>query len=196
MSHILRMVLPTLVGMALILIPFRWCTYRKEDPETYGLSWRFEKRALVECLIITACVLVPLTYVSINWPYEELPRSSGFFRTVDIASAGIAAAFIEEVFFRGWIHPLLRKRISALPAIVITSALFASSHIFVAQSPFLIAVFFPGCIMGFLRERHGNISTSTLFHGLSNIWAVWFAPLVWPKFDTILPILLAVLGLR
>lgn len=194
MSHILKLVIPTLVGVALMLIPFQWCTYKKEDPETYGLSWRFKKRALVECLVVTACVLIPLTYVSVNWPYEELPRSSGFLRTIDIASAGLAAAFIEEVFFRGWIHPLLRKRISALPTIVITSALFACSHIFVARTPFLIAVFFPGCIMGFLRERHGNISTSTLFHGLSNIWAVWFAPLVWPKFDTILPILLALFG--
>ena len=92
MSHLLRLILPTLVGAALVLIPFRWCAYRKEDPVTYGLSWRFEKRALFECLFITACVLIPLTYVSINWPYEELPRSSSFFRTVDIASAGLAAA--------------------------------------------------------------------------------------------------------
>ena len=194
MLHILKIVLPTLVGAALVLFPFRWCSSRGESPEEYGLSWKLKRRALVECLVLTACVLAPLTYVSVNWPYEQLPRSSTLFRTIDIASAGLAAAFIEEIFFRGWVQPMFRKRINAVPAIVITSALFALSHVFVTQSPFLVAVFFPGCIMGFLRERHGNISTSTLFHGLSNVWAVWFAPLIWPKFDTILPILLTLLG--
>jgi membrane protease YdiL (CAAX protease family) len=56
----------------------------------------------------------------------------------------------------------------------------------VARSLFLFAVFFPGCIMGFLRERHGNIATSTLFHGIANMWAIWFAPLKWPSLTWIL----------
>lgn len=169
----------------LIYIPFLWCRYRREDPLDYGLSWKLEQKKVVECLIVTVAVLLPLTAIAINWPLERLPRQSGLWRTLDIGAAGLAAAIIEEIFFRGWVQPLFRKRFGALISISLTSALFALAHIFVAQTAFLFAVFFPGFIMGLLRERHGNISTSTIFHGLCNIWAIWFAPLKWPSLEWI-----------
>ena len=182
---ILRNAIPTLAGLVLIYTPFLWCRYRHENPLDYGLSWKMEKRPLVECLIVIAVVLIPLTVVSMNWPFEQLPRHSGWKRTLDIGAAGIAAAIIEEIFFRGWMLPLFRRRFGAFLSISFTSAIFALSHIFVAQSPFLVAVFFPGFIMGVLRERHGNIATSTLFHAVCNVWAIWFAPLRWPSFQWI-----------
>jgi membrane protease YdiL (CAAX protease family) len=77
-------------------------------------------------------------------------------------------------------QPLFRKKFSAILSIIFTSAIFACSHVFVARAPFIFAVFFPGMIMGFLRERHGNISTSTLFHAAGNIWAIWFVPAHFP----------------
>ena len=163
--------------------PFIWCRYRREDPASYGLSWKFTPKSFRECLIVTTLVLIPLTIVAIHWPVESLPRHSSLYRTLNIGAAGLAAAFIEEIFYRGWVQPLFRKRFSAFWSIVMTSSIFAMSHVFVAQMPFLFAVFFPGCIMGFLRERHGNIATSTLFHGLANIWAIWFAPLQWPSWE-------------
>jgi membrane protease YdiL (CAAX protease family) len=172
--------IPTLAGVALIGIPFLWCRVKREDPGSYGLYWKFERRSLIECLLITVVILLPLTIVSVNWPLESLPRHSNFSRSLYFATAGVSAAIIEEIFYRGWLLPLFRKRLSAFWAIALTSAIFAMSHIFVAQTPFLIAVFFPGCVMGFLRERHGNISTATLFHASGNIWAIWFAPMHWP----------------
>ncbi|MDR1917131.1 MAG: CPBP family intramembrane metalloprotease [Synergistaceae bacterium] len=141
---------------------------------------------MCECLIITAAVLTPLTFISVNWPMESLPRSSSLWRSLNLGASGVAAAIIEEIFYRGWIQPLFRKKFSALWSIAFTSAIFAMSHIFVARTPFLFAVFVPGCIMGFLRERHGNISTSTLFHAMGNLWAIWFAPLYWPSMDWII----------
>jgi membrane protease YdiL (CAAX protease family) len=181
MLNVLRSyVIPTIAGLAFMGVPFLWCRMRREDPESYGLSWRFETRSVVECLLVTAVILLPLTIVSIFWPLETLPRHSTLWRSLNLAAAGISAAIIEEIFFRGWLLPLFRKRLSPFWAIVLTSAIFALSHIFVAKTPFLFAVFFPGCVMGFLRERHGNISTSTLFHALGNLWAIWFAPLRWP----------------
>jgi membrane protease YdiL (CAAX protease family) len=97
-----------------------------------------------------------------------------------LALTGISAAIIEEIFFRGWIQPLCKKKFGAVLAILFTSAVFAAAHVFVARAAFIVAVFFPGCVMGFLRERHGNISTSTLFHATANIWAIWFVPLRFP----------------
>jgi membrane protease YdiL (CAAX protease family) len=125
-------------------------------------------------------VLLSLTFISINWPFEELPRYSSLGRTLNLGMGGVGAAVIEEIFYRGWIQQLFKKRFSVFWAVVFTSVIFALSHVFVTRTLFLIAVFFPGCLMGFLRERHGNIASSTLFHAVANVWAIWFAPLTWP----------------
>jgi membrane protease YdiL (CAAX protease family) len=183
MNFVLKYVIPTAAGLAFVYTPFLWCRYRRESPESYGLSWKLDKRSFLECLAVTAAVLAPLTVISLNWPAENLPRYSAAMRTLDLAASGLAAAVIEEIFFRGWVQPLFRKRLSVFFSVVFTSAIFASAHIFVAQTPFLFAVFFPGCIMGFLRERHGNIATPTIFHGMGNLWAIWFAPLYWPTME-------------
>jgi membrane protease YdiL (CAAX protease family) len=111
-----------------------------------------------------------------NWPAENLPRRSSLSRTVSFAVNGVSAAVIEEIFFRGWVQPLFRKKFGSILSIGFTSAIFAASHVFVASAPFMAAVFFPGAVMGFLRERHGNISTSTIFHVCGNLWAIWFMP--------------------
>lgn len=189
----MKMIIPTLVGMVFLYTPFLWCRYRHENPDLYGLSWRFDRRKTIECLLVTAIVLTPLTIISLHWPLEELPRHSTLGRTLNLVAAGLAAAIIEEVFYRGWVQPLLRRKLPAFWAIVVSSAIFAASHVFVARLPFLFAVFVPGCVMGFLRERHGNISTSTLFHFLGNMWAIWFAPLVWPNWPEIKQLLEALL---
>lgn len=168
-----------------MLVPFKWCERRGEDPDSYGLNWRIQRRQAVECAVATALILSALTLVSINWPYEQLPRHSTLGRTIDLALSGVGAAIIEEIFFRGWIYPLIRKKLSAWAAIVITSAIFAAAHIFVAQTIFLFAVFFPGVVMTIFRERHGNIGTATVFHACGNIWAIWFAPLVWPGSESL-----------
>jgi membrane protease YdiL (CAAX protease family) len=180
MFFILEKILPALVGAAFVYIPFIWCRFRREDPKLYGLSWQTQKPYFMECLILTTFILLALTVVSMNWPFEKLPRYSSFGRTFNLGLGGVSAAVIEEIFYRGWVQQLFKKRFSVFLSVVFTSAIFALSHVFVAQTLFLFAVFFPGCIMGLLRERHGNIGTSTLFHAVSNIWAIWFAPLVWP----------------
>lgn len=183
MPTALAHVLSAAAGLVFVCLPFAWCRLRRETPESYGLTWETGRRGLAECLAVTAIVLVPLTVISMRWPLEDLPRSSDIWRTLSLGASGVGAAIIEEIFFRGWLYPLARRRLPAMIAIPLTSAIFASAHIFVTRTLFLAAVFVPGCIMAGLRERHGNIGTSTLFHGLCNIWAVWFAPLVWPTVD-------------
>jgi membrane protease YdiL (CAAX protease family) len=165
-----------IAGVCLVYAPFLWCRLRREKPEDYGLSWKLSRRGTYECAALTFLVLVILTVIAVNWPGEYLPRRVAASRAFGIAINGVAAAVIEEIFFRGWVQPLFRKKFGAMTSIIFTSALFAMSHTFVAYAPFMFAVFFPGCIMGFLRERHGNISTCTLFHAVCNLWAIWFVP--------------------
>jgi membrane protease YdiL (CAAX protease family) len=140
---------------------------------------------MYECAAVTFVVLAALTAASVNWPGEHLPRRVAALAAAGSALNGAAAAVIEEIFFRGWIQPLFKKKFGAIMSVLCTSMVFAMSHMFVAYAPFIFAVFFPGCIMGFLRERHGNISTCTLFHAVCNLWAIWFVP-HFPTFEELM----------
>ena len=185
----LTVLISTLAGVALAVTPFLWCRRRGESPESYGLSWEFSRKGVFECAIVTAVILTALSVVSMNWPGEDLPRRVSFFRALSWAVNGVSAAIIEEVFFRGWVQPLFRRRLGVIASIVITSMIFASAHVFVARAFFIVAVFFPGCIMGALRERHGNISTATLFHAVANLWAIWFVPTRFPALGELFSII-------
>ncbi|MDR3164535.1 MAG: CPBP family intramembrane metalloprotease [Synergistaceae bacterium] len=176
LAALLKNILPAAVGIFFACFPFLWCRARGESPESYGLRLGVSRAGFYECAAVTFLILTTLTLVSINWPGEDLPRRVGLTRALKMASDGAGAALVEEIFFRGWLQPMLRKKFRAAAAVILTSVVFAAAHVFVAQVSFMIAVFFMGCVMCFLRERHGDIATATLFHAAGNIWAIWFVP--------------------
>ena len=167
------------IAAFLLYFPFVWCYLRHENPDEYGLNWKFTPSSFKEMAAVSFVTLFILTIVALYWPTENLPRHSPLPRTLNLMGAGIAAAFIEELFFRGWMQTLLRKRFRPIPAIACTSLIFALAHVIANPLIHSLAVFFPGLIMGFLRERHGNIASSTAFHAIANIWAIWFSPSIW-----------------
>ncbi len=149
---------------------------RERDNDDSPFKIIFDRRAIVQTLVITAFVLLLLTVVALAWPWDDLPHSRSFGVALKLIISGLAAAVAEEVFFRGWMQPMLRRRYSAIVSIVAVNLVFAPLHLIAA--PFLISLltFFPGLIMGWLRERYGNILPSIIFHFLGNVWAVWFFP--------------------
>jgi hypothetical protein len=90
----------------------------------------------------------------------------------------LVVALPEEVFFRGYVQgrlaPLFRRRIRVLGVdlgmhVVVASALFAIAHLVAIPAPFRLAVFFPGLLFGWLRERTGGVLAPTLMHAASNV---------------------------
>ena len=136
----------------------------------------FEKRAIAQTLIITAFTLSMLTAVALVWPWDDLPHRRPFDMVLKLIISGLAAAVAEEIFFRGWMHPTLRRRYSAAVSIVAVNLVFAPLHLIAAPYFISLLTFFPGLIMGWLRERYGNILPSIIFHFLGNVWAIWFFP--------------------
>ena len=136
----------------------------------------FDKRAILQTLVITAFTLLLLTAVALVWPWDDLPHRRPFDIVLKLMISGFAAAVAEEIFFRGWMQPTLRRRYSAAVSIVAVNLVFAPLHLIAA--PYLISLltFFPGLIMGWLRERYGNILPPIIFHFLGNVWAIWFFP--------------------
>lgn len=147
---------------------------RAEDVSPFRVV--FEKRAIFQTLVITVLILLLLTAVALVWPWDDLPHRRPFGMVLKLMISGFAAAVAEEIFFRGWMQPALRRRYSAAVSIVAVNLVFAPLHLIAA--PYLISLltFFPGLIMGWLREKYGNILPSIIFHFLGNVWAIWFFP--------------------
>ena len=147
---------------------------RAEDVSPFRVV--FDKRAILQTLVITAFTLLLLTAVALVWPWDDLPHRRPFDIVLKLMISGFAAAVAEEIFFRGWMQPALRRRYSAAVSIVAVNLVFAPLHLIAA--PYLISLltFFPGLIIGWLRERYGNILPSIIFHFLGNVWAIWFFP--------------------
>ena len=147
---------------------------RAEDVSPFRVV--FDKRAILQTLVITAFTLLLLTAVALVWPWDDLPHRRPFDIVLKLMISGFAAAVAEEIFFRGWMQPMLRKRYSATVSIVAVNLVFAPLHLIAAPYFISLLTFFPGLIMGWLRERYGNILPSIIFHFLGNVWAIWFFP--------------------
>jgi len=166
------------VALFMLYFPYVWCKIRDEDSSVYGLDWKVSKTSLRFTLQLSAIVLLLLTPVALCWPNTVIPHKRSAAVALNMIAAGLAAAVIEETFYRGWLQTLLKRKINIYSAVLIVNILFASSHLILApHNLWLLATFFPGLIMSFLREKFGNIVPSILFHFLGNLWAVWFFPL-------------------
>ncbi len=156
-------------------------------PESQGLSWSPLLKPVIVAAV--ACAIVFPFYIA---GYEAWARIMsdrpflGWSRLVPSAwwlvnlvfVQVVAVALPEEVFYRGWMQSRLssafsgRVRIFGVPIgwnVVITAALFALSHLVSVPAPFRLAVFFPGLLFGWLREKTGSVVAPVLFHAACNI---------------------------
>ncbi len=90
----------------------------------------------------------------------------------------IVVALPEEAFFRGWMLERLRLRwpparqLFGVPfgaAHVVSALLFAAIHLFAVPSAHRLAVFFPGLLFAWVRERGGHVGAAIACHALSNV---------------------------
>jgi len=107
--------------------------------------------------------------------YERIGRISerlfgSFMSPWGALAVGIAAGLSEETLFRGALQPRF--------GIVLTSLLFAVSHVQYGFSPATLIIFVIGLILGWLRKRSGLVACIAL-HALYNIVNLLMASL-WP----------------
>lgn len=131
---------------------------------------------LAETLFFTTVILLCLTAAAAVWPFEHLPRKVPLKRVLELAASGLFAAIAEEIFFRGWLQPLFRKKMGSLAAVTAVNLIFAPLHLIAIPHIISLAVFFPGIVMGLMKERYKTVWPSIVFHFLGNIWAIWYFP--------------------
>jgi hypothetical protein len=83
-----------------------------------------------------------------------------------VFSAVVLAPLAEELFFRGLLQSLLRRRFGPWPAVLTTAAVFAAVHYSTPQAvPALAAL---GIVLGYNYERTGRLFAPILLHAIFN----------------------------
>jgi uncharacterized protein len=106
-------------------------------------------------------------------PFDKLtdtPLSLAFFGAIAV----VLAPFFEELFFRGFIQPLLSRTLGTVAGILVTAALFGALHGFEYAWVWQYAVFITvaGAVFGWLRARTNSIIPSVVMHGCFNAVSV------------------------
>lgn len=180
MAHFILMnVIGFIAASFMLYFPYIWCRRRNETEESYGLKWFLTRRAKIDVIIALAVTLIPLTVIVMYMPrsWGGGLKTPSFWEAFNILGGGIAAAFIEETFFRGWLQTLTVRKFGAFTGIIIATALFAAVHLIAVRKAVRLLTFFPGLIMALLRHRNGSVMPGIIYHAVCNVWAVWFSPL-------------------
>jgi uncharacterized protein len=77
----------------------------------------------------------------------------------------VVAPVAEELFFRGMLYPVLRRRWGAGWAVVLNAALFALVHFIPLLLP---GLFYIGLVLAWVRERSGSVIPCIVLHAIQN----------------------------
>jgi membrane protease YdiL (CAAX protease family) len=95
---------------------------------------------------------------------EELAAVREGERLVPVVIGVLVQPFLEELLFRGFLQPVLVKRLRAEAGIVLTSALFACAHGLDAFVP----LFALSILLGFVMWRTQRLLAAWAIHALNN----------------------------
>jgi hypothetical protein len=151
-----------------------------------GVKWIWpEKASLVPGMVLAGALLaVAIGYLETVLPMPSQVPFQRFFTTAGSAFimgilAVFAAPLMEELFFRGFLYPVLR-RWGAVLAVVLTSLAFAAVH--GAQYGWawaaVLLMFVVGAVLTLARAWSGSIVPGFLIHGAYNLTlftALYFA---------------------
>ena len=130
-------------------------------------------------LFVAALPLVLLCFGVVQWVVRqemEMQEIAKYFldavrhsewRRVLLAAgiAGVVAPVTEEFLFRGYFYGVLRCYLGAVPALLLTSLLFAAIHM---NGPVFLPLFVLGACFTLAYEATGSLLTSMVMHALFN----------------------------
>jgi len=180
-------VVPAQVAAYLVLLGFMYAlvTHAYGRPFGRGMHWHFPRSRWSLFLAGGVALAIAIELSSNFLPVPKQLPIDEFFRNQ--ASAWLMAAFgtllaplVEELFFRGFLYPVLRRRIGVLSGTVVTALLFALIHesqLAHAWAP-LLMLFCVGLTLTLTRELTDSVAASTLVHCAYNatlFTMVWIA---------------------
>jgi len=144
----------------------------KEGP-VLGIRWPRMRFVIAAMLIGAFAWFINLVIVSLVQPPGEVKTLE---KIVDqaplgptIIALGVLPAITEELVFRGALARSLAARYSALPAILISAALFGAYHMVPVQ---MLPTFLLGLALGFVTLRAGSVVPAMIMHFMNNTIAI------------------------
>jgi len=146
-----------------------------------GTSWRalgWRRTDLAKAIglgllgfLLSAAALLPLMWVGGVTGRPDYVRPSAVrVLLVTFFAFGIAA-WTEENLFRGYLQPLLARRLPLWAAVMIQAALFTAAHLgYATELLRFVWLFVSGLIFGWLRGRDRSLVAPYLAHALG--WTV------------------------
>jgi membrane protease YdiL (CAAX protease family) len=142
-----------------------------------GISWRelgWQREGLIKAMAwgLLGFVLVSANVIVWSLAGGATPRpdyvspSGGRLLVVAFFAFGVAA-WVEENLFRGYLQPLLAKRLPLQVAIAVQAALFSAAHLgYTTNLMYFGSAFVSGLILGALRGRGRNLVAPYVAHSL------------------------------
>ncbi len=177
---------PLLVPMNLVLYGAVYLalrlvfTLRHNRPVFRSLGWQRPGINLVAMGIGGVVLAFALSVLAsalhtpkIPTPFDKLIGTPFELVVFGVMAVAIAPLF-EELFFRGFIQPLLSRTFGTIAGVLLTAMLFGSLHLFEYAYAWQYAVFISlaGAVFGWLRVRTNSIIPSTVMHGCFNAVSV------------------------
>lgn len=182
----LRGYLDIVAAILFLYIPIIFLFIKKQHPVYYGISKKGAltsiKRAILLASLIfplyTLCFYLYMRYMfrlGMSFSMIKLLHQHQLF--LFLLNNLLMVAIPEEFFYRGYLQSELRKcdrksiRLAGIKiglSFISVNTMFALGHLILIPEISRLAVFFPGLIFSWLREKDDNIAGSILFHWLSN----------------------------
>ena len=127
--------------------------------------------AFIVFLIASGFIMAVMQAImpSIDWTQEQDVGFNNIISNLDFVltflSLVVIAPIAEEIIFRGWLYGKMRRKMSAVPAILIVSLLFGLVH---GQWNVCVVVFTMSIAMCLIRELTGTIWGGILVHMIKN----------------------------
>jgi len=102
---------------------------------------------------------------------KALSEEFGGYATVALATAVMAAPFVEELFFRGFLFRYLRGRVPIGWAVVISSAIFSVAHFQYGEPTLFLPIFTTGLVLAAIYHYSGSLWPGVLTHATFNLVA-------------------------
>jgi hypothetical protein len=84
-----------------------------------------------------------------------------------ILTVAVVAPIFEEMVFRGFLYAGFERSLGAMPALLLTSAVFASMH-FQYNYYEVLHIFILGLVLGWARLRTQSLWTPIAMHAVNN----------------------------
>ena len=174
--------LGTQLGLYVFVYLCFWATFktRYDRPVFSSLGWRsssFSPLLAVGCGGLLALLLsiasALINTPKVKSPLDDLTATPGMLALFGLMAVTVAPLF-EEMFFRGFVQPLLSRSLGTVAGIGITAFIFGAMHApeYAMAWQYVVSIALAGAAFGWVRARTNSIIPCTIMHGSFNLASV------------------------